>query len=100
MQLLHIHNRDPSILPVSTVIQAGIPESLQHPNTEPITEPTTVEEFISPPKIPTISEATQLNDLAIFFQCLSVSTLSAPYTQRQIQVPDMVETVLQARVFW
>ena len=38
----------------------------------------------------------KLDDLALFFQSLSVSTLSSPYTQRQMPVSDMVETVLQA----
>ena len=81
MQLLHIHNRDPSILPVSTVIQAGIPESLQHPITKPTSESTTVDVSISRPKIPTISEAiSPLDDLTTFFQSLSFYTLSSLYT--------------------
>ena len=32
-----------------------------------------------------------------FFQSLSISTLLFPYTQRQIQVSGIAETVLQAR---
>jgi len=73
-----------TVIPVSTIIQAGIPESLQQPAT--VLEPTTssseppIAVELTPPKILTTPEAIpQLDDSAIFIQSFSFYALFFPY---------------------
>ncbi|KAF8453436.1 hypothetical protein BGX38DRAFT_1141491 [Terfezia claveryi] len=64
-----IYNRNPSIFPVSTIIQAGIPHRMQPPITdsEATSEILPVDEPI-PPNVPADSEAIpQSDDPATFF---------------------------------
>ncbi|KAF8430271.1 hypothetical protein EV426DRAFT_580743 [Tirmania nivea] len=66
-----IYNRNPDVLPVSTIIQAGIPQSMQ-PSSIVDSEEILATLPAEPPKVPTVSEAiSQLDDLATFFQRVS-----------------------------